>query len=579
MLRIENLSFSFPQKDLYKDISFTLEKGQHCAFIGSSGSGKSTLVEMILDPEKLLYDGKIIFEDTIKLGYVSQFSKEEGLSDPSVFHYIAYDYHQAQEKITKICDAMATSEDMEPLLVAYQEALDALDAFGGGDFESDIHRKLHLAGLTKHTDQKISELSGGEFKLVQIIKEMMLSPELLIMDEPDAFLDFENLLALKSLINAHKGVLLVITHNRFLLNHCFNKILHLENQLLQEFDGNFVDYNFTLLQEKIERQELSIADDEEIARNEALIHKLRLIATSNSEASRGKALKARVKIQERLEARRIQAPFVDIKKPNIKLITEDALTDVCALSVKDYTVSYDDMLLENVTFEIGGTEKVAIIGRNGSGKTTLLREIFKRAQDSIQIHPQVKMTYLAQNQNEVFDASATVKEMFLEENFSGYDEIERYLTRFGFCESILDQKIERLSGGEKTILQLAKLSHQGSNFLLLDEPTSHLDTYSQIALDSALETYNGGLLMVSHDYYTIANCVDYVLFIENKTIRKMSARKFRKMVYEGHFDKDYLEFEQSKKALELEIEKALHQTDFEQAKLLSEKLELVLKAM
>ena len=126
--------------------------------------------------------------------------------------------------------------------------------------------------------------------------------DLMIMDEPDVFLDFENLNSLKNLINSHKKTILVITHNRYLLNHCFNKIIHLENTELQEFDGRYIDYNFSLLQTKIELQEMAIADEEEIARNEELIKILREKATYNADASRGRALKARVKIQERLEA-------------------------------------------------------------------------------------------------------------------------------------------------------------------------------------------------------------------------------------------------------------------------------------
>ena len=119
--------------------------------------------------------------------------------------------------------------------------------------------------------------------------------------------------------------MLVITHNRYLLNHCFNKIIHLENMELQEFDGRYIDYNLSLLQTKIEMQEMAIADEEEIARNEALIEVLREKATYNAEASRGRALKARVKIQERLEANRIKAPFVDIKQPYINLTTNNEI--------------------------------------------------------------------------------------------------------------------------------------------------------------------------------------------------------------------------------------------------------------
>ena len=135
---------------------------------------------------------------------------------------------------------MVTTDDIETVLEKYQEALDAFDAIDGDNYENNINKKLNIADFGNHRDRMISELSGGEFKLIQVIKEMLNNPDLMIMDEPDVFLDFENLNALKNLINSHKKTILVITHNRYLLNHCFNKIIHLENTELQEFDGRYI---------------------------------------------------------------------------------------------------------------------------------------------------------------------------------------------------------------------------------------------------------------------------------------------------------------------------------------------------
>lgn len=303
MIKVDNLSYSFPQKDLYNNISFTIEEGQHCAFIGASGSGKSTLIDIIMDPERYLFDGTLEMDQNCKIGYVSQFSQCDKSKETTVFEYIAQEFIRLEEEIAHICSQMENSSDIEALLEKYQEASDKFDAIDGHDYESNINKKLNLANLSKHKNKMISELSGGEFKLIQVIKEMLNNPDLMIMDEPDVFLDFENLNALKNLINSHKKTILVITHNRYLLNHCFNKIIHLENTELQEFDGRFIDYNFSLLQTKIETQEIFIAEEEEIARNEELINILREKATYNSEASRGRALKARVKIQERLQER------------------------------------------------------------------------------------------------------------------------------------------------------------------------------------------------------------------------------------------------------------------------------------
>jgi len=425
----------------------------------------------------------------------------------------------------------------------------------------------------------VSKLSGGEFKLIQVIKEMLTGPDLMIMDEPDVFLDFENLNSLKNLINSHKGILLVITHNRYLLNHCFNKIVHLENTELQEFNGRYIDYNFSLLQSKIELQELAIADNEEIERNEILINKLRSIATIHSESSRGKSLNARVKLKERLEARRIKAPFVDIKQPEISFVTENEIEETIALKVNNYSVAFDDMLLENVNFEIKSTDKVALIGSNGTGKTTLLREIFENNQDSIEINEDTRLAFLSQIQGEMLNESNTIFEEFFDAGFKTYEEIKSHILNYGFEEEVLNQKIGSLSGGEKNILQLAKVSASKANMLLLDEPTSHLDTYAQIALEKALENYKGAILMISHDFYSIVNCMDYVLIIEDKTIRKMSLRKFRKMIYASHFDRDYLEIEEKKKAVEMKIAFALKDNDFALANVLSEELEELIKLL
>ncbi|MGO4375910.1 ATP-binding cassette domain-containing protein, partial [Paenibacillus sp. MCAF20] len=221
-----------------------------------------------------------------RIGLVSQFPQFDRTKETTVYEYIGEPFIKIQNEITAICTEMETSSDIDSLLEKYQLALDAFDSIGGEDFESNMNKKLNLANLMKLKDLRVSDLSGGEFKLIQVMKEMLSSPDLMIMDEPDVFLDFDNLNALKNLINSHKGMLLVVTHNRYLLNHCFNKIIHLENTEIQEFEERYMDYTFSLLQTKVELQELKIAEDEELERNENIIANLRVIATYNSEASR-----------------------------------------------------------------------------------------------------------------------------------------------------------------------------------------------------------------------------------------------------------------------------------------------------
>lgn len=579
MISVENLSYSFPNKELYNKISFTLEGNQHCAFIGTNGTGKTTLIHLILDPEKYLFDGKLEIPPDFRIGYVSQFSELQENQDMTVFEYLAEDFMKLQHDMTALCTEMETSSELDSLLEQYQHSLDLFDAMGGNEFESSIPKKLNSAGLNRHEHLKISQLSGGEWKLVQIMKAMLVNPDLMIMDEPDVFLDFDRLVALKDLINSHKGMLLVITHNRFLLHHCFDKIIHLENTELQEFNGRYLDYNFALLQRKIELQEQAQKEAEEIERNRIIVGKMRTDATNHISATKGRTVHARATHLKRLEARRIKEPFVNIKQPDIRLIAEHTIEDEIALKVKDYDVSFDDTLLEHVSFEIKSTDKVALIGPNGTGKTTLLRDIFNNPQASIEIKDGIQMAFLSQLQGEMLNESNTILDEFAETGFKTNEEIQIHLNNYGFEEEILHQKTGALSGGEKNLLQLAKIAASHANLLLLDEPTSHLDIYSQIALETAIQNYNGAVLMVSHDFYTIANCVDYVLLIENQSIRKISSRKFRKMIYANHFDKDYLEHEQKKKELETKVALALRDKNFELAKDWSEKLEELIKIL
>lgn len=579
MIKVQNLSYSYPQKDLYKKVSFTIEDDVHCALIGTNGTGKSTLLDLLMHSEEYLYDGKIIIDNTDRIGNVSQFSQLDPKEDMTVFQYISDEFVKHEQKLFEFYKEMETAVDLEKIFEEYQKELDEWNAIDGESYEINIKKQLKLANLQKLEEQKICSLSGGEFKLVQVIREMMLSPRFLIMDEPDVFLDFGHLNALKNLINAHKGTLLIITHNRYLLNHCFNKILHMENMDIQEFDGTYTEYNYELLATKIDLEEVAAAEQAEIDRQSKILQKSRARATQMDNASLGRAVHARQTLVDRLKARKTKAPFVDIKQPEIYFGLENEVADENILELTDYSVAFDEQLLEHVNFEMKPSEHVAIVGNNGTGKTTMLREIFENKKETIRISEDAKVSMFSQITGTLYDDAKTMIDVFEEKGFSTKNDIENYLKKYGFEGETLDQKVSELSGGEKDLFQLAVLSLENANFLLLDEPTGHLDVYAQIALEQAISEYKGAILMVSHDYYTVANCMDYVLFVEDNTVRRMSNRKFRQMIYANHFDKDYLLLEQTKKETETRIQQLLQKNEFEEAKVLMESLEDCIKRM
>ena len=458
--------------------------------------------------------------------------------------------------------------------------LDESDAVDADNYELNIRRQLQLAELESKASLELEKLSGGELKLVQIIRQMLRRPGLLIMDEPDVFLDFENLNGLRDLINAYKGTLLVVTHSRYLLAHCFDRIWHLENGDLQEFEGSFTEYSYSRLQKKIDLQMASIKDEEEIQRISKLVEDLRELASEVAEAQHGRTLKGKVSYLNRLLSRQIKAPFVEIRQPEIHLPDVEPAEDaVELLRLDNYSLSFEEKLLEQVSFAVHSGEKVALVGANGTGKTSMLREIWKNENPSVHFSEDASPAFFSQLHAEILNEQNTIYEEFFAIGFETHAQVEAHLQKYCFDPDSLNRKVGHLSGGEKNLLQLAKLAAGNANLLLLDEPSSHLDTFAQIALEDAIADYKGAVLMVSHDFYTIVNCADTILFVDNGSIRPMSSRAFRKMIYKKHFSKEYLELELQKKDLETRISRALEAGDCVEAQRLCDKLAAIVEQM
>ena len=573
MINAEKLTFGFDSTMLLRGISFSLEENCHCALIGSNGTGKTTLTNLIREPERFSFDGKLRLDGVGRIGYVSQFALREGDQSVTVYDYLCQDFLALEQAIGEACMEMETAEDMDALMERYQSLLDESDAVDADNYEVNIRKQLRLAELEGKEDLELEKLSGGELKLVQVIRQMLRRPGLLIMDEPDVFLDFENLNGLRDLINAYKGTLLVVTHSRYLLAHCFDRIWHLEDGDLQEFEGSFTEYSWSRLQKKIDLKVASLEDEAEIQRVSKLVEDLRELASEVAEAQHGRTLKGKVSYLKRLKERQVRAPFVDIRQPEIRLPeVEPAEEPVELLRLEGYSLAFEEKLLEDVTFSVHSGEKVALVGANGTGKTSMLRQVWKNEDSAIRFHETAVPAFFSQLHAEILNEGNTLVEEFLEAGFSPREQVEEHLEKYCFDPEALGRKVGQLSGGEKNLLQLAKLSAGQANILLLDEPSSHLDTFSQIALEDAIAGYKGAVLMVSHDFYTIVGCADTILLVEDGTIRPMSARAFRKMIYKKHFRKEHLELEAQRKDLETRIARCLEAGDCVEAQRLCDRL-------
>ena len=580
MIKAEKLTFGFDSTQLFQTISFTLEEDCHCALIGSNGTGKTTLSNLIRQPEQYTFDGKIKLEGAGRIGYVSQFATRDDDQTVTVYDYLCRDFIELEQSINDVCMQMESAEDIDALMEHYQVLLDESAAVDADNYELNIRRQLQLAELEQKEELELEKLSGGELKLVQVIRQMLRRPGLLIMDEPDVFLDFENLNGLRDLINAYKGTLLVVTHSRYLLSHCFDKIWHLENGDLQEFEGSFAEYNYSRLQKKIDNKILSEAEQGRIERVAEMVDRLREKATEIAESRHGRTLRGKVSYLERLQSRQIKAPFVEIREPEIQLPQIAELEDgEELLRLENYSLAFDEQLLEQVSFAVRAGEKVALVGANGTGKTSMLRDIWKNQNPAISFSEQAVPAFFSQLHAEILEDKNSIYDEFFDIGFETSAQVEAHLQKYCFDPDSLGRKVGNLSGGEKNLLQLAKLAVGNANILLLDEPSSHLDTFAQIALEKAIADYKGAILMVSHDFYTIVNCADTILFVDNGSIRPMSARAFRKMIYKKHFSKDYLELELQKKELETKIARCLESGDCVEAQRLCDKLAPVVEQM
>ena len=525
MIKFTDVSFGFPQKDLYNEICFEIVAGDHAALIGSNGTGKSTLIDMMIHTDDYLSDGKIEKDENVRIGYIPQFVKHES-EDISAYDFLAKPFVELWQKSEAICAEMETAEDMDEVYSRYQTVLDEMDAIDAYNYDSNIRKQLAVAGVAALENISINKISGGEFKLLSIIRNILLKPQLLIMDEPDVFLDFENIIGLSKLINHYEGTIIVITHNRLLFSQCFNKILHLENMELQEFPGTFAEYNQAMLETKVQMAEQATKDAQWIAVQEKLIERIRKDATYIDSPTKGKQLKARVSYLERLHARKCKNPFIedhtyDFTFPKVEREEEFHSENApVVISVKDYSLAFDRELLTNVSFDIKAGEKVVIVGANGTGKSSLLRDIYESMKSD----------------------------------------------KVGYYTQIFEDDSKKLSGGERNIRQLRELCESDAEILFLDEPSSHLDTYAQIALENAIKEYKGTVLMVTHDFYTVANCADRILLLENHTVREQSGRSYRKSIYKKYFDSDIFEAERIRVEKEVRIHSLLKEGKWEEAK-------------
>lgn len=519
-LVVDKIAKAFGIHEIFKNVSFMIEKGEHVGLVGVNGSGKTTLLRCLLQPD-LIDAGAIKFEPGTSVGYVQQgFTEIHG----TIWQFMS----EACPEITTLRQKLASLEQaadsldgeaLEECLEEYARVTKRYEFIDGYNFENRIKRVLIGLGYTEEWwNQAAVNLSGGQKTRLMLAAALVRNPDFMILDEPTNHLDILMTQWLEKYLQEFKGGLLVVSHDRAFLDNVATRILEMEGGKLQSFKGNYSRY---LEQKAIQSATLEAAynaQQDYIARTEAYIRRFK--AGIKSKMARGRQSQL-----DRLE--RLDAP---VHNEEFQLRLPPAAE--CAervLIMEDLTIGYGEKILAkgiNLTLRRG--DKAALLGANGTGKTTLLRTILGEIQPlkgRAKIGNRVQIGYFSQSY-ERLEPQQTLLENFVIEYGFTEEHTRSMLGGMLFHGDDVFKKIGELSGGQKARLVLLKLVLDGANCLVLDEPTNHLDIMARETVEAALEAFDGTVLVVSHDRYFVNEVANRIWEIENQQVKD----------YKGNYD-------------------------------------------
>ena len=502
---------------VFGKVDLAVEAGEKIALVGRNGCGKTSLLKILagLDPD---YTGTLKRQRGFRTRLVPQrYEPPEGLTCLEV---LCLPVQGAASGLRAIEEALERPGDHEKLLESYVEARARFDALGGDHAGDQARRLLARAGLEAVTESLASTLSGGEKNVLALAAALAEAPDLLLLDEPGNHLDFAGQAWLEEFIRGERRAVLMVSHNRFLLDRCVDRILELEDGRLTAYTGGYSAYRLEKLGKAAAQGREWQADRRRIERLEALVKRFAEIARARPDPAWGKRLRARRTQLEREKERAAERPDLDRGRLQVAFTGAASRAD-CALMVRGYDKAFGDRILfKGADLDLLVGERAALVGPNGSGKTSFLRDLVAAEGKwdeggPIRVGPSMVVGYCAQEQ-EVFSAGRTVGQEFAALG-AREEEVVRLLKRYLFERSVVEARIETLSGGERNRLQIARAVFLGANFLVLDEPTNHLDIEGREALEEGLSDFGGTILAVSHDRWFLEKVAERIIVMEQET--------------------------------------------------------------
>ena len=522
ILSCRHLTKSFGIDEILRDVTFNINEGEKVGLIGPNGEGKSTLFKILT--KQLDYDSGELFLDKNKtLGYLSQnlsLDSENTIYDEmlSVFSSLTEledKIKTLEEKLNEPYDA-SKEEYHNKLIKDYTLSQELYENRGGYTFRGEISRVLKGLGfLEEDFNNQIINLSGGQKTRLALCKLLLRKPDLLLLDEPTNHLDLEAIEWLEEYLNGYKGTVFVISHDRFFLDSVTNTTFELIGGKIHCYNASYTKF-LELRKKDIEaRLKAYNLQQAEIKRQEEIIEKFR---SFNREKS-VRAAESRQKALDKMD--RLEAPEVikEASKISFETLVKSG-NDV--LHIENLKKSYDSLLFENVNLDLKRGEKVALIGENGRGKTTLFKIIMgmlKQDSGSVSLGKNVFTGYYDQEQSNLNLHKTIIDEVWDDFPNLTTTEVRNYLASFLFTGDDVFKEISLLSGGEKCKINLLKLMLSKANLLLLDEPTNHLDIMSREALEDAILSYDGTLIVISHDRYFLNKVINKIVELQENGLK------------------------------------------------------------
>lgn len=510
VLSVHNLEMSFSERVLFSQVSFDIESSDKVGFIGVNGVGKTTLFKILCGKMEQT-GGDFFTSKNLKIGYMEQHACSN--SENTVYNELLSVFPhliKMEEEIDRLNLDLEMGRSDEKTIVRQTELMEQFTAMDGLVYKSRTASALTGLGFKQEDfNMPVKKLSGGQRSKLSLAKLLLSGSDIILLDEPTNHLDINSVSWLESFIRDFKGAVIIISHDRYFLDTVTNKTMELEHEKLQMYKGNYTEF----IRKK---EEAKKAAENKYKKDMAEIKRIEGIIEQQKRWNREKNIKTAESKQKEIDRIKENLVVPESELENIKFKFQpntESGNDVLMCEGVSKTFG-EKKIFENVNMHIRKGEKVFIVGSNGCGKTTLFRIIMGTVpadRGEIDFGAKVETEYFDQMQENLNMEKTAMDEIWDEYPKMTQTQVRTSLGAFLFKDDEVFKPINQMSGGERARVSLLKLMLGGGNFLLLDEPTNHLDTTSREALEESLKSYEGTMLIISHDRYFINKLADRIL--------------------------------------------------------------------